>query len=55
MYEVEYRCIYREWWYHDSSWYDYSNAYARAMQLYYAGRSVRVLDDSGAVIMLLGS
>ena len=54
MWEVDYACIYRPVWYPDSEHSHPALATVRAQQVHsLTGRTVRVVDPSGQIILLL--
>ncbi len=54
MYEVSYRCIYRDYWYDYASAGYLRMAVAYAQQLEAMGRTARIQDDAGNVLYETG-
>lgn len=49
MFTVQYRCLYRDYWYDDIGPVDWNQAVSRVVQLHLAGRRSRIVDEYGNV------
>ena len=50
MFQVQYRCVFREWWYDDVEVYDWPLAVNRAMQVAAARRTPTRIVSGGRIV-----